>query len=221
MRLVTVNLYNDRVVAEDLRRFLSEVKPDILCGQEVGPQAGSVLEEHFPEGRIEPSLDFRGRAVVGRVPIDPRPIELDWRGGFRTAVDLDGTAIEIISAHLANPIDRETGVPVRRRQLAKLEAELESLETGVLVGDMNATPLWPAYRHIHRVLDDGIAGWAARTGRRPPATWGPTPSWPAVLRIDHVFTKGIEVVGARVERIAGLDHRAVVADLVVTPQVMR
>lgn len=218
MRLVTVNLYNGRVVPDDLRRFLEVFRPDILCGQEVGHAAARVLESFFPYGRLEPAIDFRGRAMVAGFDIEPQPVELAWRGGFRARADLDGTPIEVMSAHLANPIDRGTGVPVRKRQVDGLLAALSTLDRGFLVGDMNATPLWPVYRRLRRRLDDGAADWAKRSGRRPPKTWGPFPEWPAMLRIDHVFTRAVEVSSLRVERIAGLDHRAVVADLAL-PQV--
>ena len=213
MRVVTVNLYNGRVVPADLQRFLDEFEPDILCGQEVGPEAARVLDAHFAHGRLEPGLDFRGKAMVAQMPITPVSIELAWRGGFRSVVSVDGREIDIVSAHLANPIDGSTGVPVRRRQLDALEPVLTSIEAGVVVGDMNATPVWPAYRRVRRWFDDGVADWARRTGRRPARTWAPYPDWPALLRIDHVFTRGVELADVQVVPIAGLDHRAVVADV--------
>jgi len=215
VRLVTVNLYNGRVVPDDLRRFLDEFEPEILCAQEVGHAAALLLESYFDHGTIEPATDFRGKAMVARLPIDPRPFDLAWRGGYRATVDLAGTPIDLVSAHLANPIDRGTGVSVRRRQVTALRPVLEELSRGVFVGDMNATPLWPAYQRIRRWMEDGIGEWAKRSGERPPRTWGPYPDWPALLRIDHVFTKGVEVTHVQAERIAGLDHRAVVVDLVV------
>ena len=213
MRLVTVNLYNGRVVPRDLERFLDDVRPDTLCAQEVGPDAGRVLERRFPHGAVSASMDFDGRALVSTRPMHPTPVELPFRGGFRAGVDLDGTEVEVITVHLANPLDGLTGIAARRAQLEGIERELSTLAVGVLVGDMNATPSWPAYRRILSRIPDGVAEWADHNGVRAPATWAKSPSWPALLRIDHVFTRGIDVASARVERIAGLDHRAVVTDL--------
>jgi endonuclease/exonuclease/phosphatase family metal-dependent hydrolase len=78
---------------------------------------------------------------------------------------------------------------------------------------MNATPIWPTYRRLRRHLSDGVADWAERVGARPAPTWAKSPGWPPVLRIDHVFTSGVELAQVLVEPIAGLDHRAVVADM--------
>lgn len=213
MRLVTVNLYNGRVVPRDLLRFLDEVRPEVLCAQEVGPDAGRILERWFPHGRVEPSMSVDGRAMVSIHDIAPQTLDLPFRGGYRGTISLEGRPIEVVSVHLANPVDGPSGLRARRDQLAGLDAIVSDMGDGVLVGDMNATPIWPAYRRLRRHLEDGVASWAERTGVRAPATWAQMPSWPALLRIDHVFTRGVNVAHARTERIAGLDHRALVADL--------
>jgi endonuclease/exonuclease/phosphatase (EEP) superfamily protein YafD len=121
--------------------------------------------------------------------------------------------VRLLSVHLANPIDRFSSIPVRRRQLKALDAVLAGSRPVVLVGDLNATPWWPAYRHLTRALDDGIADWAKRSSTRPSRTWSKWARARAMLRIDHVLTRGVVVGRCRVERIAGLDHRAVLVDL--------
>jgi endonuclease/exonuclease/phosphatase family metal-dependent hydrolase len=213
MRLVTVNLYNGRVVPSDLLRFLDAVRPDIVCAQEVGPDAARILNERFPYGAVEGGLDHEGRALVGLHPMGVTPLALPFRGGFVGRVEMEGRALEVISIHMANPIDGFRGIPARRAQLAALEPVLSRRVDRVVVGDMNATPSWPTYRRLTRHLGDGVKLWAERTGNRPAPTWAKSPGWPAMLRIDHVLTSGVEVSNVTVQWIAGLDHKAVTVDL--------
>lgn len=213
MRLVTVNLYNGRVVPSDLLRFLDAVRPDVVCAQEVGPDAARILDQRFPYGAVEGGLDHEGRALVGLHPMGVTPLALPFRGGFVGRVELAGRPLEVISIHLANPIDGFRGVPARRAQLETLEPVLSRRADRVVVGDMNATSSWPTYRRLTRHLDDGVKLWAERTGNRAAPTWAKSPGWPALLRIDHVFTSGVELADVTVERIAGLDHKAVTVDL--------
>ncbi len=213
MRLVTVNLYNGRVVPRDFERFLDEYRPDVVCAQEVGPDAGRILERRFRYGAVSPSLEFAGRALVSVHPMRAEPFALAFRGGYRGSLDLEGRPTDVLTIHLANPLEGLTGVRARRAQLDGIEPQISTMTRGVLAGDMNATPWWPAYRRLAARLTDGVSEWAEREGVRAPPTWARYPSWPALLRIDHVFTRALDVTAARVARIAGLDHRALVVDL--------
>jgi endonuclease/exonuclease/phosphatase family metal-dependent hydrolase len=215
MRLVTVNLYNGRVLPHDLVRFLDEVAAEVVCAQEVGPDAGRILAERFPYGAVESGLRHEGRAMVSTRPISPTPLELPFRGGYRAMIDIGDEQVDLISVHLGNPAGGIAELMARHRQLDALLPILALPRRRVVAGDLNATPAWPAYRRLRRYLDDGVADLAARRGVRPSRTWSKYARWPALLRIDHVLTRGVEVTSVRVERIAGLDHRALVVDLVV------
>jgi endonuclease/exonuclease/phosphatase (EEP) superfamily protein YafD len=82
----------------------------------------------------------------------------------------------------------------------------------VLLGDLNATPLWPAYRRIAERLTVVAHLHARQTGNRPAPTWGPWHGAPRVLRIDHVFASGGRVLDLRTLAVRGSDHSAVVVD---------
>lgn len=213
MRLVTVNLYSGRVDVADLGRFLEKFRPEVLAAQEVGIEAGALLVDRFPHGMVEHRSDTAGRALVATMPIEVSRLPLPSRGGYRGQTRLGGEPVEILGVHLRNPVDWPPTLAARRGQLAGLEPWLARPGRRVLVGDLNSTPVWPGYRSLTRHLDDAVAGWARRNHRRPAATWAPRPGWPALLRIDHVLTQGIRVDRAWVERVSGLDHRAVVVDL--------
>jgi endonuclease/exonuclease/phosphatase family metal-dependent hydrolase len=214
IRLVTVNLYDGRVVPRDLHRFLAETVPDVVCAQEVGHNAARILGRMFEHGSLQPAFHWTGRALVSHAPIDVAPLALPYRGGYRGVLRPAGVApVEILNVHLANPLDLPRGPAARRRQVRALEAILAVPARRVLVGDLNSTPAWPAYRRLTRHLDDGVARWAEREGIRPARTWAKWRGWPPLLRIDHVLTSGVSVVAARTHTIRGLDHRALVVDL--------
>ena len=85
-----------------------------------------------------------------------------------------------------------------------------------MVGDFNATPIWPVYRAMAAVLEDLALTHARATGRRPRRTW---PSWPEplgwfrFLRIDHCFGHGLEVHHCEVVDLPGSDHKGLLLDL--------
>lgn len=214
MRFVTVNLYNGRADAADLERFLDRFDPDVLVAQEVGFDVAEVLRRRFPHGRVRGSDDYGGKALVGRLPVEVAPLPLPYRSGFRGRVLVDGAEVEVLGVHLPNPIDGLDKVALRGRVVEALLPLLAVPGRRILAGDLNSTPLWPAYRRLTAAMSDGVAGWAGRAGRRPERTWAPRPGWRAWLRIDHVLTQGLDVANATVAPIAGTDHRAVVVDLV-------
>ena len=123
--------------------------------------------------------------------------------------------VEIVNVHLAAP---HTRVPQswrdRRGQEEALEAYLAASEgRRALVGDLNATPLWPAYRRLAATLDDAAVIAAGRRGRAPGRTWGPHPRAPRLLRIDNVLLDALDVLDFRLLPLARSDHSVVVVDL--------
>ena len=82
-----------------------------------------------------------------------------------------------------------------------------------MVGDFNATPIWPAYRALASHLDDAARLHAEATRQRPARTWGPWYGAPRLLRIDHAFLRGLSVDRFEVVEVAGSDHSGVLTDL--------
>jgi endonuclease/exonuclease/phosphatase family metal-dependent hydrolase len=177
----------------------------------------------LPHGKLEPTPDGMGLGIALRHPGDVERIALPQRDARVARLSPSGwpglpRTVEIVNAHLANPV---LGVPAgwryRRGQVAGLAAYLASAEPcpRALVGDFNATPRWPAYRRLAAELDDAAVLAAARVGRAPAPTWGPYPGAPRLLRIDHVLVDAFDVLELRVLPLPGSDHAAVVADLAV------
>jgi endonuclease/exonuclease/phosphatase family metal-dependent hydrolase len=213
---MTANLYNGRARPEALREVIQAFDPDVLAVQEISPNAAGVIADAFPFRQLEPrddtlglGLALRRPGVVDRVPLGDRTMQrvvLDpayWLGL--------GSQVEVLNVHLHNPLDgvMRAARAVRRRQLAALhEALAPPSPPRVLVGDLNATPLWPLYRRLREVATD--AACAVDSTR---ATWAPWPWLPRLLRIDHVFVQGLVPTAAETIHIRGSDHSALVVDL--------
>jgi len=213
LRVLTVNLKNGKADPSSLASVLDEVKPDVVAAQELAPDVAEVIASRLPHGRLEPGLDYRGMgiALVQPAPVEVRP--LPRRPAY--VANLEGwpgfpDGLTIVNSHLANPIDRpvRTHIGYRQGQVEGLRQLLDDVKTPVVVvGDMNSTPLWPAYRRLTSELMDLVAGRAG-------PTWGPLPAGPAFLRIDHVLGRGVRALTVMKRRITGSDHRAIVVELV-------
>ena len=210
------NLYNSRGSIDSFARLLERRRPDVLACVEVGVSMARALRTIYPHGVVEgDDLDYSGRGLLAAHPIEVDALSLAHRDGLRTSIELSGVATEVVLAHLANPVH---GIPAFRDRRAQVDGIISHLDRvgtpAVLAGDLNATPLWPAYRRLRRRLRDGVLDAARRESRLPARTWAPRPGWPSMLRIDHILTAGVRLEDVAVHRVEGSDHRAVSARLV-------
>jgi endonuclease/exonuclease/phosphatase family metal-dependent hydrolase len=157
--------------------------------------------------------------IALREPGSVRRLHLPYRSAFVAEVlrPASEEPIEIINLHLAAPHVHPVVQRLRDRR-GQLDLVLSHLDgmprlRRVLAGDLNATPLWPAYRRLKARFDDAAVEASRRIGRRPGATWGPWPGSVRLLRIDHVLVRGLAATGTRVLPLRGSDHSALVADL--------
>lgn len=217
LRILSINLFNGGAQPEALADVLRSTAPDVVAAQELAPDAAAVLTAALPHGVVEPGLDYRGRGLAVR---HPAPItHLDLGGRSALAAQLAEPAwrfesrVEVIGIHLMNPIGR----PLRAtNRLRRLQLELLSEHVAahpqprVIVGDMNATPLWPAYRQL-----SGLGTDAARATGDARRTWAPRWWIPRLLRIDHAFVSELEPRRAQVVPVRGSDHSGLLIDLEV------
>ena len=223
LRIVSANLRRGLADARAFAALVRELDAAVVAVQELGPLQAEQLATLFAHGKLEPTAEGTGLGMALRHPGEVQRLALPERNAQvarLAAGDWPGLAreIEVVNVHLANPV---IGLPAswryRRGQVAGLAAYLSSAEPRprVLVGDLNATPRWPAYRRLAAELDDAAQIAASRRGRNAERTWGPYPGSPRLLRIDHVLVDALDVLDFRVVSIAGSDHSAVVADLAV------
>jgi len=221
LRILSANLWNDRADAEAFAALVERLAVDVAALQELGPRQAAALARVLPHGVLEPGLDFHGMGIATRSPVAVRRLTLPCRDARISELALaaaDGTAVavELINLHVQAPHSiRWSTVSHRRGQLRGLVRHMAAAphHPRVLVGDFNATPLWPLYRRVTAHLRDAALIAAARGGGRVQPTWGPRPGARRLLRIDHAFVHRVAVLDFQVVPVPGGDHSAVVVDI--------
>jgi len=217
-RLFTANLLKDRVDPAGLALVLDRYRPDIVVVQELGPVAAGVIAERYESHDLRPASEHKGRGMATRFDAEFDTLELPWRAGGWARLRTDGRQLLVASIHLLNPVNFPWWVTARRRgeQLDALFRWAEATGADlplVVAGDMNASPIWPAYRRLAARWSDLVDEAAGSEGSRPDPTWAWRPGWPRVLRIDHVFGVGVQGTAAAVEPLPGSDHAALIVDV--------
>ncbi len=222
LRIVSANLWNGAAAPAAFADLMAELAADVVAVQEIAPEQADALARVLPHGVLEPARDYTGMGIALRWPARVRRLGLPIRDARVADLRWDGTdgtrlELEILNLHVLAPHSRLKwqSLQYRRGQLRGVVRHLEASpqRRRVLVGDLNATPLWPVYRRLAARLTDAAVAVARRHGRVVERTWGPWPSGPRVLRIDHAFVHGVAVEDFNVVRVPGSDHSAIVVDI--------
>jgi endonuclease/exonuclease/phosphatase (EEP) superfamily protein YafD len=219
---VSANLLNGGAAPDAFAALVAALDADVVATQEMAPEQADALARVLPHGLLEPTRDYSGMGIALREPApirrlalpgrDARIADIAWQGPAGARIEL-----EILNVHVEAPHSTWDSLYRRRGQLRGLVRHLAAAPARrrVLIGDLNATPLWPLYRRLAARLTDAAAAAAHRHGRSVESTWGPWAWAPRVLRIDHAFVDGVAVEDFRVLPIAGSDHSAIVIDIAV------
>lgn len=223
LRLITANLLNGRASAEALAGLVQSAAADVVAVQELGWEQAEALSSVLPHGRLEPADDYSGMGLALRHPAASLSrLALPYRDARIARLEPAAWSalerpLEIVNVHFAAPTARpwRRHLAYRRAQLAGLHRHFDAQPDAAraLVGDFNATPLWPVYRSLAARFDDLPARHARERGAPLRATW---PAWlprGPLLRIDHCFGHALEVASARAVPLPGSDHLALVVDL--------
>ena len=158
IRIISANLARvaDAVLFAKLAHSLGA---DAVAVQELATRQAQELASKFPFGRLEVSPHRMGIALAR--PAVVHEIPLAARSAYAVEVaDSADEQITIVNVHIIAP---HAAAPwkiasLRRRQVRDLDAYLGSAPRPlVLVGDLNSTALWPAYRRLTRTLTDAVA----------------------------------------------------------------
>jgi len=220
LRVLSANLANGKAHAEAFADLIEAVEPDVVTVQELAPVQAEALARVLPFGKLEPRLDHSGMGIALRAPGSVRALPLPYRSAFVADVPgPDEESIEVLNIHLAAPHVPPITQRVRDRsgQIRDIVAYVDAMPRRwrVLAGDLNASPVWPAYRRLRGRFADAAVEAARRDGRRPGRTWGPWAGSVRLFRIDHVLVQGLLAVDSRVLPLRGSDHSALIADLAV------
>lgn len=219
LRLLTANLLKGEADPGHLSELLDRLDPDVVFAQELAPNAAEVIANRYSHHSLRPSHDFLGHGVATKSEARFLDVPLPHRPGVAAVVDMSGATLVMIGVHLLNPVNFPwwSTATKRRQQIETLnwwiDGQSGDVDGLVVAGDMNASPIWPAYKRLNDRYEDLVANAAVRDEVKLEATWGWRPGWPRILRIDHVFGKGFVVTGFSVHEVRGTDHAALVVDL--------
>lgn len=218
LRLLTANLWAHHSEPEGLARVLREVDPDLLAVQELQQANADVIARRYAHHGLAPHHDTLGNGVASRYPTTISRLPLRYRSGWSMRLEpaeWHGIAqpVELINLHLANPVGWPWSTSVKNRRY-QVDATFDHVDrtpmARVLVGDFNASPMWPAYRRLADRFTD--AAVATNTAER---TWRFHGRTPPLLRIDHAFGHGVTFIHTEPIEIPGADHLGLVVDFEV------
>ena len=221
IRVFSGNLWWGKADPDGLVSLIREHEVDVFAAQELGFENAEVIASELPHGCLEPHETYHGMGIALRHPGKYERIPLVYRDARRAVLEPEDwpgldSPIDLVNVHFQAP-HALTPFPsgwVRWRQVRGLErffGEYPAASRAV-VGDYNASPLWPLYRRLTRQLRDGALEIAKREGRRAQPTWGPSPESARLLRIDHALVHGLEVERFRVLTIPGSDHSGILME---------
>ena len=223
LRILSANLRQDGADPVALAEMLEALDIDVLCVQELGTRLAEAIARALPEGALGPDLDCQGLGIACRRPAEVQRFSLPGRDGFAARLSPAhwsqlSRPVEILNVHIFAPQTWPyfPRVHTRRRQVEELLAFIDGAKPlpRAVVGDFNATPLWPAYRRIAARMRHSVTAHASGAFARH-RTWPYVPAlgiagW---IGIDHCFLTGLVARDLRVVPLRGSDHLGLCIDV--------
>lgn len=221
IRVVSANL---RLGSADVAALirLAERHADILAVQELTPalahRISAGIDGAFPYRALSDQKGPVGVGIWSRYPMwRGRDYDDFWLGLLTVGIRLPQVETEatVIATHISAPGPH----PLKNwrddmARLGKILREIGASSDGpvVLAGDLNATPDVLEFR---RLLRDGYHDSAAQAGAGLTRTYPAGIALPPVLALDHILVRGGIATKVHTLPIAGSDHRALIAEIVV------
>jgi endonuclease/exonuclease/phosphatase (EEP) superfamily protein YafD len=222
LRVATVSLRRGHVRPGPVLDLVRRQDVDVLAVAELTPRSEAALTAAglgrvLPHSHVIParpgSVASASGAVWTRCPIEGRTAVPGRFEQPTVRIRPDGgQLVELTSVHTVPPVLSPSAVRGWADDLAALPAPADDV-LRVLAGDFNATHDHAALRVV---VARGYADAAVRVGRGPAWTWRPLRLRFPRLALDHVLVDPrIGVASLDLVPVAGSDHLAVVAELVV------
>ena len=223
VRFVSANLrYGEADPAAVLR--LARDHADVLAVQELTPilsQQLADLNADFPFQALQPRQGPAGVGIWSRYPItQSSPVDGFWLGLLTARILVADTGAEttVVTAHLSPPWpDPFEGWRADMARFASVLQNLAADSPGPVIvgGDLNSTVDVREFRHL---LRDGYRDAAEQAGAGLTRTHPADIAVPPVFAVDHILTRDCTATALRTLPVAGSDHRALAADVVLARQ---
>ena len=222
IRVATVSLRKGLVAAGPVLDLVRRYDVDVLAVQELTPPAEAALraagiDELLPTAHVlaarTGSVAAASGAVWTRLTVTDRGAEPGTFEQPTVRLAVDGSPdVALTAVHSAPPATSPSAVRAWTEDLAALP-DPEPGVLRVLAGDFNATL---DHADLRAVIDRGYVDAARAVGGALAWTWRPLRLRFPRLVLDHVLVDPrIGVAAVQLAPVAGSDHRAVVADLVL------
>lgn len=216
--VMTANLFFGRADAREVLRLAREHDVDVLSLQELTPEAVQQLDaagaRRLLPGRVlQPGPSASGTGLMARRPLRPVVMPRSRRPEqLQAALVLPGRReLGLTAVHPYPPLSAQA-VSDWQDVLRALPGPFEGRRPNVLAGDFNATL---DHRALRRLLARGYTDAADATGDGLRPTFPSTRSLPPIT-IDHVLVPDtIRVRRVSTHEVAGSDHHALIAQLVL------
>lgn len=225
IRILNCNLRGGRANAATLQGIVESEAVDVICAQELSRDLAAMLAGILPHNNMHHDRINRANGVAARLPIQILPLELPMRDAWIARLSPDNWPgvprnLEIVNVHISAPHTWPyfpRGVRRREQLDLLLQNRRAYLDTPhAVVGDFNASPMWPVYKNMLELYKDGMQE-AAGLDRIAKPTWPYIPQLGlrGLIRIDHMFLRHLSASNARRVEIPGTDHLGIMLDIEV------
>lgn len=224
MRVLASNIRNGQADPASLAR-LAEGSADVVMIAELTPEAAqrfsdAGIDRTFPHSSLITAPLAGGVGLWSRYPLTPLSLSEHPAAKIPAArVELPGIRFKpvIASVHIKSPIaggrdsveDWRTGLDFVGSQMQRF-ATIAGAAAVIVAGDFNSTP---DIRQFRDLLTNGYRDAVQQTGAGFNPTFPGDRWYPPLITIDHVLVRGAVVSGIRTVRVAGSDHRGLLADV--------
>ncbi|PON13031.1 hypothetical protein C2W62_36485 [Candidatus Entotheonella serta] len=216
IRILTANLCNGQADPAALIDLIEHLQVDVVCVQELRPRLAKPISQVLAHGQLGAHPYHRELGIACRYEAEVKQFPLPRRPGWVARLSPAHwpqlhSPIEIVNVHIMAPHMRPyaRSLSLRRGQLAGLLHFLaqEPDVPRAILGDFNASPLWPLYRRLASRFTDAATAVVHKT-KRPRPTWPHIPALRlnGLFRIDHCFLSRLSASRVEVIPISGSDH---------------
>lgn len=220
LTVMTLNLREGRADAAETVSLVRGHEVGLLVLQEVTPAArgrlrSAGLDELLPYVGGEAGDGSAGTMVFSAYPLSGEREIASRNGAWRIEVDGPRRPFVLFAVHTSQPLELPAEWAKDWRAVNRAVSEIVAGYPRMVVGDFNATLDHRPVRDLLALDRNGLVDAAEQANAGWQPTWPGLPGLAGIITIDHVLHNGwFDAIRTSTERVAGTDHRALIADLV-------